>query len=126
MSNTWLTSTGNKLGRLADGIPGHVEGSNTIGFIKESVIPKGKKLYNIDKLVNSNGYVYCKIRKGISGLKQAAILAYKQLVMCLEKHSYSPIKESNGLWKHDTMPTNFALCVDDLGSNITVKQMQST
>eukprot|EP00957_Ditylum_brightwellii_P208281 15356654-Ditylum_brightwellii.AAC.1 len=44
MNNTWLTYTGNELGRLADGIPGHVEGSNTIAFIKKNAIPKGKKV----------------------------------------------------------------------------------
>eukprot|EP00957_Ditylum_brightwellii_P196504 14972391-Ditylum_brightwellii.AAC.1 len=44
MCNTWISSTGNELGRLADGIPGQVEGSNTIGFIKKSAISKGKKI----------------------------------------------------------------------------------
>ena len=35
--------------------------------------------YNLKQLVNADGYVYIKIKKGMYGLKQAAILAYKQL-----------------------------------------------
>eukprot|EP00957_Ditylum_brightwellii_P034597 2623165-Ditylum_brightwellii.AAC.3 len=38
-----------------------------------------KRLYNIDDIVANNGYIYCEIKKGMYGLKQAAILAYKQL-----------------------------------------------
>eukprot|EP00957_Ditylum_brightwellii_P102006 7774546-Ditylum_brightwellii.AAC.1 len=44
MSNTWLNSTGSELGCLANVIQGRVEGSNTIGLIKKSAIPKGKKV----------------------------------------------------------------------------------
>ena len=36
--------------------------------------------YALSKLINNDGYVYCEINKGMYGLKQAAILAYKQLV----------------------------------------------
>eukprot|EP00957_Ditylum_brightwellii_P061772 4687437-Ditylum_brightwellii.AAC.1 len=36
MHDTWITSTGNELGHLADGISGCVKGSSTIGFIKKS------------------------------------------------------------------------------------------
>ena len=71
--------------------------------------------YKIHNLINKDGYVYCKIVKGMYGLKQAAILAYKQLVHRLEKHRYKPIKTTNGLWKHVTRPTLFALCVNDFG-----------
>ena len=49
------------------------------------------------------------------GLKQAAILAYKLIQERLEPAGYYPINESNGLWKHKTRPTIFALCVDDFG-----------
>ena len=49
------------------------------------------------------------------GLKQAAILAYNQLVQRLENYGYHPMKSSNGLWKHETRNIIFALCVDDFG-----------
>ena len=38
-----------------------------------------KAIYNIDDLVAKDGYIYVKIKKGMYGLKQAAILAYNQL-----------------------------------------------
>ena len=49
------------------------------------------------------------------GLKQAAILAYNLIKKQLEPAGYIPIKETNGLWKHCTRKTIFALCVNDFG-----------
>ena len=48
-------------------------------------------------------------------LKQAAILAYKLLVQRLEKHGYYAIPLTNDLFAHISLPTKFALCVDDFG-----------
>ena len=55
------------------------------------------------------------IQKGMYGLKQAAILAYKQLVKNLKQYGYEPIEGTTGLWHHESRPTKFALCVDDFG-----------
>eukprot|EP00957_Ditylum_brightwellii_P030420 2304081-Ditylum_brightwellii.AAC.1 len=55
-------------------------------------------------------------------LKQAAILAYKELKEHLSLHGYAPIPNSNGLWKHKTCPTMFALCVNDFGVNYYNKE----
>ena len=74
-----------------------------------------RQQYNIDELINEDGYVYVMIKKGMYGLKQAAILAYKHLVNLLEPHGYRPCPNTTGLWKHDTRPTKFCLCVDDFG-----------
>jgi hypothetical protein len=71
--------------------------------------------YNIDALCEADGYVYVEIRKGMYGLKEAAILAYKQLVRNLHPYGYRPIPHSPGLWKHDTNPLYFILTVDDFG-----------
>ena len=49
------------------------------------------------------------------GLKQAAILAYKQVSGLLKKAGYYPLIGSMGMWKHHTKPTMFCLCVDDFG-----------
>ena len=49
------------------------------------------------------------------GLKQAAILAYKQLVKKLIKDGYEPVEGTLGIWSHSIRPTKFALCVDDFG-----------
>ena len=63
----------------------------------------------------SNGYVYVKINKGMYGLKQAAVLAYDHLVQNLKPYGYAPIPHTLGLWKHETRPITFCLCVDDFG-----------
>ena len=49
-----------------------------------------------------NGYVYVKIKKGMYGLKEAAVLAYNQLVKFLEEHGYYPEIGTAGLWSHKT------------------------
>ena len=42
------------------------------------------------------------IQKGMYDLKQAAILAYKQLVTNLQQYGYAPIEGTTGLWSHKT------------------------
>ena len=71
--------------------------------------------YKLDSKVTNNGYIYIKIKKGMYGLKQAAILAYDQLRKNLEKHGYTPIAGTVGMWQHDKLPTKFCVCVDDFG-----------
>ena len=53
--------------------------------------------YNLKQLVNADGYVYIKIKKGMYGLKQAAILAYKQLKNHLAPYGYEPVPTSLSL-----------------------------
>jgi len=71
--------------------------------------------YNIDRICDVDGYVYVEIRKGMYGLKEAAILAHKQLIQNLSPHGYHPVTDAPGLWKHDTNPLHFILTVDDFG-----------
>jgi hypothetical protein len=73
------------------------------------------KQYNIKDFIDADGYVYVKIKKGMYGLKQAAILAYKHLVNILKPYGYTPCPNTTGLWRHKTRPTKFCLCVDDFG-----------
>ena len=70
--------------------------------------------YNLLPLVHK-GHVYIKIQKGMYGLKQAALLAYKKLVTHLRPFGYAPVPCSLSLWHHVSRPTKFALCVDDFG-----------
>ena len=44
MKTTWLRSTANELGRIANGIPDRVRGTDCIEFIPKSKVPKGKKV----------------------------------------------------------------------------------
>jgi hypothetical protein len=38
----WGAASGNEIGRLAQGIPGRVEGTNTFFFIDQNAIPKDR------------------------------------------------------------------------------------
>jgi hypothetical protein len=91
--------------------------------IPYSMIPEEIRLqYNLANVVESDGYVYCEVKKGMYGLKQAARLAFDNLVKLLAPHGYCPIRASPGLWKHETRPTLFTLCVDDFGIKYTNKE----
>ena len=69
--------------------------------------------YSIQQLVHTDGYVYCRIKKGMYGLKQAARLAYDELKAHLAKYDYHPDKFATNIWRHKTCKTKFCLCVDD-------------
>ena len=74
-----------------------------------------RKKYNINAIVAPDGYVYCKIKRGIYGLKQAARLARDQLIQHMKPYGYAPDKHAPNIWTHTTRPTKFCLCVDDFG-----------
>ena len=71
--------------------------------------------YKLSEKVCEKGFIYMRIKKGMYGLKQAAILAYKQLVKHLEPYGYAPVPHSLSLWTHKTKRTKCCLCVDDFG-----------
>ena len=77
------------------------------------------KRYNLDKLVTSDGYIYIyiKIKKGMYGLQEAAILAYDQSAKFLNNYGYSHVQGTADLWKYETKRTTFCLCVDDIALN---------
>ena len=72
-----------------------------------------RQQYNLDRLLASDGYIYICIKKGMYGLKQAALLAYRHIVNQLAPYGYHPCPYTTGLWDHKTRPTKFGLCVDD-------------
>ena len=71
-----------------------------------------KLKYKLEEKVHGN-YVYIKIKKGMYGLKQAAVLAYDNLVKNLVQYGYEPIPQTDSFWHHKTRPTKFCLCIDD-------------
>jgi hypothetical protein len=75
--------------------------------------------YGLYELVESDDYMYCEVRKGIYGLKQAARLAFDNLVKLLAPDGYYHVRAYPGLWKHRTRATVFSLCVDDFGIKYT-------
>ena len=78
--------------------------------------------YQLHSKVTPDGWIYIKIQKGMPGLKQAAILAYKHLKNCLQPFGYEPIPGTVGMWHHKTRPTKFCLCVDDFGIKFWSKE----
>ena len=68
--------------------------------------------YKIEELIVADGYVYIKIIKVMYGIKQAAIIAYNQLISHMEPHGYYPVPFTTGLWSHKTR-NYFCSCVDD-------------
>ena len=66
-------------------------------------------------LVNKDGFIYVKIRKGMCGLKQAAHIDFDHLVKLMKPHGYYPLRSNPGIWRHETLPTKLALCVEKLG-----------
>ena len=69
----------------------------------------------MDNIVTTDGYICIQIKKGMYGLKQAALLAYNNLKNQLQPHGYYPVQGTVGLWMHETRKTKFCLCVDDFG-----------
>ena len=74
-----------------------------------------RKEYNMDEFIDKYGYVYCEIKKGIYGLKEAGCVAFQNMVKNLEPFGYEPMPCTPGLWRHNTRRTTLALAVDDFG-----------
>ena len=74
-----------------------------------------REKYDIDNIISTDGYVYCRLKKGMYGLKQAARLAHDKLIQHLKPFGYYPDKLTPNLWVHKTRKTKFTLCVDDFG-----------
>jgi len=71
--------------------------------------------YKFRTVATPDGFVYCKIRKGMYGLPQAGIIAQELLAKRLKEHGYLQSKTTPGLWKHEWHPITFSLVVDDFG-----------
>ena len=62
--------------------------------------------YDIEDLIAAYGYVYIKIIMGMYGLKQAAIIAYNQIILHMGPHSYYTVPFTTRLWEHNTRKKN--------------------
>ena len=47
-----------------------------------------RKEYNMEELIDKNGYIYCEIRKGMYGLKEAGCVVFHNLVKNLAPFGY--------------------------------------
>ena len=64
--------------------------------------PDIRDRYEIEGLVEADGYVYIKIIKGVYGLTQAAIISYNQLISHMDPHGHYPVYFITGIWAHKT------------------------
>ncbi len=71
--------------------------------------------YLLQDKVDSEGFIFIEVRKGMCGLPQAGILAQNLLEKRLNKHGYFQNKAVPGLWTHDSRPISFTLVVDNFG-----------
>jgi len=69
-----------------------------IRYIPDDIITR----YNLNSIGTPDSWINIKIKKGIYGLKQAALLAYQELVNKLAPHCYIPCKYYVGIWRHHT------------------------
>ena len=70
--------------------------------------------YNLTALVNKQGWIYMRIKKGMYVLKQAGIIFNQELVKHVAPFGYHPVKHTPGLWVHDRIKTLFSLVIDNL------------
>ena len=56
--------------------------------------------YNLQTIIDKDHYVYCCIKKGMHGLKQAARLAYDDLVEHLSHYGYHSDPICQNIWSH--------------------------
>ena len=79
--------------------------------IKAKYFPEDiQKQYHISEKIAQDGYFYCRIKRGVYGLKQAARLAWNQLVKRLGDSGYKPDKYAPNIWSYETRKTKFSLC----------------
>jgi len=73
---TWRHSYGNEIGRLAQGIPGRVEGTNTIFFINKNEVPN-------DRFKDiTYGKIVCNYREGKDDPFRSRLVVLGNLVNC--------------------------------------------
>ena len=70
--------------------------------------------YKLRKL-ESNGWVYIEIQKGILGLQKVGRMTNDRLNQHMKGYIYDPVPRTLALWKYDKHPTIFTLVVDDFG-----------
>ena len=77
--------------------------------IPEDVIQQ----YKFQDIAKADGYVYCRVEKGMYGLPQSGIIAQDLLEERLAEYGYSQSQLKPGLWKHEIHPTIFTIVLDN-------------
>jgi hypothetical protein len=77
--------------------------------------------YELRDKVDTDGNIFCEVRRGMYGLPQAGIIAQDLLTKRLHKAGYRQSAVTPGYWHHDWRPISFTLVVDDFGVKYTNK-----
>ena len=72
-----------------------------LGIPFKWILEEIRQKYNLYALVEDDGRVYVEVRKGMYGLKQAAPLAFDELVCTLKPYRYAPFKGYPNIWTHE-------------------------
>ena len=72
-------------------------------------------------LKDEGGWVYIEIRQGMTGLKQAGLIANNRLTRHLAKFGYTPSTKTPALWMHSARNISFSLVVNDFGAKYVGK-----
>ena len=78
--------------------------------------------YNINTIVEHDGWCYTKIRKAMYGLKELLYLINLELKQILAEEAYVPSKFTPGLFTHKTRDIAFSLVEDDFGVKYTNRE----
>ena len=68
----------------------------TLKIIPQNIVDA----YNLTALVNDQGWIYMRIKKGMYGLKQDWIIDNQDLVNHMAPFGYHPVQHTPGLWFH--------------------------
>jgi hypothetical protein len=71
--------------------------------------------YGLQDKVDTDGYIFCEVKRGMYGHPQAGILAQELLTKRLLKAGYKQSSTTPGYWRHEWRPISFTLVVDDFG-----------
>jgi hypothetical protein len=89
-----------------------------ISMIPQEIIDE----YNLNNIVESDGWCYAEIRKAMYGLEESGFIANQELKIVSAKAGYAPTKFTPGLYTHKTRPIAFSLVVDDFGVKYVNKE----
>jgi hypothetical protein len=78
--------------------------------------------YNLNDIMEDDGWCYVEIRKAMYGLKESGFIANQELKVILAKQGYIPSKFTPVLFTHKTRSIAFSLVVDDFGVNYEKKE----
>ena len=83
-----------------------------------------KEIHDITQ--HTDVYIYCKLKRGMYGLKQIVKLAWDQLTRYLDPFGYTPSVYVPSIWTHKQRKIYFCLYVDGFGVKKLHLKMHNT